>query len=216
MRHWRVSCHVWNRNRRSGGKGCCVERKLLEPFHNSLPARGEWPALNEASSARSTTEEVESFDCDVNGGGDDDVLLPHYHRQHRWPSPSCFFGGDDDVPTMIPSGSASFLICNSRYKPLIRSYIRPTQIRSKPWRNGWEISPLCANRIAWKPEHDGHERGNESTCIHVGLNHISDKVLTRWRVLAEANITVEWLSIKSAATCPCRCIIPNIRSHAPS
>jgi hypothetical protein len=92
-----------------------VERKLLEPFHNSLPAKGEWPALSEASSVRSTTVEVESFDCDVNDGDDDDV--PHYHRRHRWPSLTkscCFFGGEDDVPTMIPSGSASFLIRNSR------------------------------------------------------------------------------------------------------
>lgn len=60
-----------------------MERKLLEPFHNSLPAREEWPALSEASSVRSTTEEVESFDCDVNDGDDDDVLLPRYHHQHQ-------------------------------------------------------------------------------------------------------------------------------------
>jgi hypothetical protein len=50
----------------------------------------------------------------------------------------------------------------------------------------------------------------------VWITYLSDKVLTPWKVAAVANITVEWLSIKSVATCPCRYIILNIRSHAPS
>ena len=62
-----------------------MERKLLEPFRNFLPARGERPALNVVSFVRSATEEVESFDYDVHDDDDDDddVLLLHYHRQHR-------------------------------------------------------------------------------------------------------------------------------------
>jgi hypothetical protein len=61
-----------------------VERKLLEPFRNSLPAKGEWLALSEVSFVRSATEEVDLFDCDVHDDDEDDDDALHYHRrQHQ-------------------------------------------------------------------------------------------------------------------------------------